>query len=109
LAQALRHLLLAVVGEVDEVTAHQPLRRRAMLGTSLVVKFGDLPEPAIADGGSERRDDQSAAKPGGELDGWFGEGRHIDGQRPLHGLRRDRHILEGVVLALVRDGTVRLP
>src|SRR6266536_3180642 len=109
LTDALRHLLLAVVGEVRKVAAHEPLWGGAMLGTALLIEFGDLLEPAIAHRGGERSDDKSAPEPGGKLDRRLGEGSHIGRQGPLHGLRRDRYVIEGVVPATVRDRRVGGP
>src|SRR5262249_60773815 len=67
------------------------------------------PEPAVADGGSERRDDESAVEPRGKLDRRLGERADIGRDRPLDRLRRDAHIVECVVLAAVRDAILGRP
>ena len=92
-----------------EVAAHQSARRLAVLGAGLAVQLGDLLEPAVAHGGGEGRDDQSAAEPGGQLDGGLGERGDVGGQGPLHRLRGDRDVLERVVRAAVRDRAISRP
>src|SRR5262249_23748036 len=109
LTEALRPLLLGVVGEVGEVAAHEPLWHGAVLRTGLLVEIGDLLEAAVAHGGGERGDDESASEPGGELDGGSGKGRDISRQGLLHGLRGDGDVREGIVLASVRGRRRGLP
>jgi hypothetical protein len=94
---------------MGEVAAHQPARLVAVLGAGLVVEIGHLLEPAEAHGCGERRDDQAAAEPRGKLDRELGERGDIGRDRLLHRLGRDAHVLERIVLALVRDAALRRP
>ncbi len=109
LARTLGGFLLRGVGEMREVAAHQATRLGAVFGAGLVIEVGDLAQAAIAHGGSEGRDDQAALESRGELDRGLGERAHIGRQRLLHRLGRDAHVVEGIVLAVVRDAAVRRP
>ena len=100
---ALRRFLLRGVVEMREVAAHQPARLLAVLDAGLVVEVGHLLEAAVAHGGGERRDDQAVAEPGGELDRGLRERADIGRHRLLDRLRRDAHVVELIVLAVVRD------
>ena len=92
-----------------EVAAHQLARPGAELGAACVIEVGHLLQPAEAHRGGERRDDQPAAEPRRKLDRRLGERRDIGRQGLLHRLGRDAHVVELVVLAVMRDAAVRGP
>ena len=94
---------------MGEVAAHQPARLLAVLGAGLVIEVGDLLEPAIAHGSGKRRHDQAAAQPRRQLDRGLGERSDIGRDRPLHRLRRDPHVVERIMLAVMRDAIFRRP
>ena len=60
LARAGGVLLRLVIGEVREVTTHQPARGVAELSAALVIEISDLLEPTEAHRRRERRDNQTA-------------------------------------------------
>jgi hypothetical protein len=92
-----------------EVAAHDAARLLAVPHARLIIQIDDLLEPAETHGGRERRHDQIAAEPCGKLDGKLRERRDVSRDRLLHRLRRDAHVFEGIVLALVRDAVFRRP
>jgi len=75
LARSLSILLRLVVGEMEEVRAHEPARRVAELRAALVVKVRNLSQPAKVHGGSEWRHDQPTAETRSQLDRRFRERR----------------------------------
>ena len=88
---------------MGEVAAHQPARLVAVFGAALAIEIGNLLQTAEAHRGRERRNDQTAIEPRGKLDRGFRKRRDIERHRVLDRLRRDRHILELVMLAIVVD------
>ena len=79
------------------------------LAHELVVEVGHLLEAAEAHGGREGRDDQAAIEPGGKLDRGLGERSDIGRDRPLHRLRRDPHVVERIMSAVMRDAIFGRP
>src|SRR5204863_5108085 len=68
LPRALGVLLRLVVGEMNEIAAHETGGSGAVSGAAFVVKVGDLSEAAIAHRRRERRHDQPTAEPRRKLD-----------------------------------------
>ena len=94
---------------MHEIAAHQPPRLVAVPGAGLVIRSRDLAQPAEGHRRGERRDDQAATEPGGELDRRPRERGDIGRYRLLHRLRRDRDIVEPVMPSVMRQRRVARP
>ena len=74
-----------------------------------MIEVGDLLEPAEAQRGGKRRDDQPATQSRRQFDRRFRERADIGRDRLLHRLWRDAHVVERVVFAVVRDAVLGRP
>ncbi len=81
----------------------------AVAGAGLAVDLRHLLQSAKRQRRGERRDDQVAAEPPGQLDRRPRERGDIGRDRALHRFRGDRHIVELVMLAVMRDRLVARP
>jgi hypothetical protein len=102
-------LLFFRVGKVSEVAAHQPPWRFPVPGAGFMIYIGDLLEPAEAYCSGKWRYDQPTSKPRSKLDRRLGERPDIGGDWLLHRFRGDAHVVERVVLAMMRYPSLRRP
>ena len=81
----------------------------AVLDAGFAIDIRHLLQPAKGQCRGEWRNNQIAPEPPRQFDRWPRERRNIGGDRPLHGFRCDRHIVELIVLAVMRDWLLALP